>query len=97
MYEPPYTEKEARSEGFELEDYETEILTVWPDNEQAMALFNRIGSRWMHGMNGVTGIRWEAVYPLMDRMGLESEAWDDLLSDLEVMESAALAVINKKD
>jgi hypothetical protein len=33
----------------------------------------------------------------MDRMGLESEAWDDLLSDLEVMEIAALAVINKKD
>jgi len=51
----------------------------------------------MVGMNGVTGIRWEAVYPLMDRLGLESEAWDDLLSDLEVMESAALAVINKKD
>lgn len=48
-------------------------------------------------MGGVTGIRWEAVYPLMDKMGLEPEAWDALLSDLEVMERAALVEINRKD
>lgn len=41
-------------------------------------------------MGGVIGIRWEAVYPLMDRIGLEREAWDALRFDLEVMEGAAL-------
>lgn len=86
-----------RSSGFEPEDFEGDFVEVWPENLQAFNLFSRIGTRWAVGMNGVTGIRWEAVYPLMDRMGLESDAWDGLLSDLEVMESAALAVINKKD
>jgi len=47
-------------------------------------------------MGGVTGIRWEAVYPLMDRLGLDAPAWDALLSDLEVMEQAALLEINRK-
>jgi hypothetical protein len=73
------------------------VLGVWPENVRSFNFFSRIGSRWVAGMNGVTGIRWEALYPLMDRMGLDSEAWDDLLSDLEVMESAALSAINKKD
>ena len=41
-------------------------------------------------MNGPSGLRFEAIYPLMDRMGLAPAAWDDLLSDIEVMEHAAL-------
>jgi hypothetical protein len=48
-------------------------------------------------MGGVTGLRWEAIYPLMDRLNLEPDAWDALLSDLEVMERAALEVLNRKD
>lgn len=73
------------------------VIEVWPENADAVAFFGRIGSRWMHGMSGITGLRWEAVYPLMDRLGLDSEAWDALLSDLEVMEGAAVAAMNKKD
>lgn len=48
-------------------------------------------------MGGVTGLRWEAIYPLMDRLNLTDEAWGALLADLEVMERAALEVINRKD
>ena len=60
-------------------------------------MFQRIGSRWVFGaMGGVAGIRWEAVYPLMDRLGLEPAEWDALLNDLEVMEYAAMQVINQK-
>ena len=82
--------------GYEPEDFENEVVEVWPENLQAYQMLQRIGSRWVGGMGGVTGIRWEAVYPLMDRLGLDSAAWDDLLSDLEVMEAAALKAINKK-
>lgn len=60
-------------------------------------MFQRVGTRWVVGMGGITGIRWEAVYPLMDRLKLEPEAWDDLLADMEVMERAALEVLNRKD
>ena len=48
-------------------------------------------------MAGPVGLRWEAIYPLMDRLALEPDAWDDLRNDLEVMECAALEMIHAKD
>ena len=86
-----------RAAGFEPEDYEGDVTEVWPENVPALQMFQRIGTRWVVGMGDVTGIRWEAIYPLMDRLGLDAPAWDALLSDLEVMEQAALEVINRKD
>lgn len=86
-----------RAAGFEPEDYDGDVTEVWPENVTALQMFKRIGTRWVVGMGGVTGIRWEAVYPLMDRLGLDDQAWDALLSDLEVMEQAALVEINRKD
>ena len=84
--------------GFAPEDYAHEQAEIWECNLQAFQFFRRIGTRWVvGGMGGVTGIRWEAVYPLMDRLGLDAPAWDALLSDLEVMEQAALVEINRKD
>ena len=73
-------------------------MEVWPENLPALRMFQRIGSRWVFGaMGGVAGIRWEAVYPLMDRLGLEPAEWDALLSDLEIMENAAMEVMNRKE
>lgn len=60
-------------------------------------MFQRVGTRWVGGMGGISGLRWEAIYPLMDRLKLEPEAWDALLYDMEIMERAALEVINRKD
>jgi len=42
-----------------------------------------------------TGLRWEAIYPLMDRLGLSDEDWSDLLDDLGVMEAAAIDTIHE--
>jgi hypothetical protein len=87
---------EARSQGFELEDFPEEEVEVWPEHFPVLQLFQRVGTRWVIGTASVIGIRWEAMYPLMDRMNLSPEEWDSMLSDLEVMEHAALAVINEK-
>lgn len=84
--------------GLRREDYEGDTVYVWPANERSFQFFRRVGTRWVvAGMGGVAGLRWEAIYPLMDRLHLEPDAWDTLLSDLEVMERAALEVINRKD
>lgn len=75
-------------------------MPLWPDNAQAVATFARLGTRWAYGPSGApVGLRWEAIYPLLDRMGLSNEAWSDLVRDLEVMESEALAVAqeNRRD
>lgn len=80
------------------EDFDGDIVEVWPENLPSLKMFQRIGTRWVFGaMGGVAGIRWEAVYPLMDRLGLEPAEWDALLSDLEIMEHAAMEVMNRKD
>lgn len=35
-------------------------------------------------------LRWEAIYPLLDRLFPEREDWLDITHQLEVMEAAAL-------
>lgn len=97
MFEPEITESEARSEGFELEDYETETVEIWPDNEAAYGVFKRVGSRWkLPPMGGVpVGLQWETIYPLMDRLKLDDEEWNDLHDDLMLMESVAIRTMRE--
>ncbi|MDA8521977.1 DUF1799 domain-containing protein [Acidovorax sp. NCPPB 4044] len=80
-----------------MEDYQTETVDVWPDNEQATQLLANVGTRWMlPPMGGVPyGLRWEAIYPLMDRLGLDSAGWDDLHSCLQVLEAAAIETMQE--
>ncbi len=47
-------------------------------------------TQWAVGFGGRTGLRYEALYPLLDRMGLSHDDWDEALEDVRVMEIAAL-------
>lgn len=91
------TETEAQAEGFELDDYETEIVEIWPDNELAYQLFQRIGTRWRHPpMGGAPiGFDWQAIYPLMDRFAKDDSEWRGLLDDLTILEAESIAVIKE--
>lgn len=97
LYEPPITEDEAKSEGFELEDYDTDVIEVWPDNELALSIFQRVGTKWLYPpMGGApNGLRWEAIYPLMDHAGATGDAWQGLHDDLTVMEHEAIATMKE--
>ncbi|WP_429015987.1 DUF1799 domain-containing protein [Comamonas sp. 4034] len=97
LFEPPVTAAEAQAEGWALEDYETEIIEVWPDNESALELARLIGTRWVYpSMGGAPlGLRWEAMYPLMDKLELDSAAWNELHEAMMVVEAEALATIRE--
>ena len=41
-------------------------------------------------MGGPTGLDYAAVYPLIDRAAKDPQEWDELFSDIQVMEGAAL-------
>lgn len=63
-----------------------------------MRLFSRVCWRWHYpAMGGAPlGLRWAEVYPIMDRMNIDDEAWGSLAEDVEVMEHAALGVLRKR-
>jgi hypothetical protein len=69
---------------------EEEVISVWPENWQAFELFTRLQTQWQVGMAGHTGLRYEAAYPLIDRIAQDDKQWDELLEDLRTMEIAAL-------
>lgn len=41
-------------------------------------------------MGGPTGLRYEAIYPLLDREADTKDEWLELFQDVQVLESAAL-------
>lgn len=41
-------------------------------------------------MGGPTGLRYEAIYPLLDRAASDGDEWDSLFHDLQILEAAAL-------
>ena len=91
------TEEEAKAEGFELEDYETEVIEIWPDNELPIGLFRMIGTRWRYPPMGgpPTVLDWPSVYPLMDRLKLSDDEWNALHSDIMLMEVEAIKAAPK--
>ena len=66
------------------------VVEVWPDNHAAFILFNNLSTQWRIGMGGTTGLDYAAVYPLLDRAAKDPQEWDEMFSDIKVMEVAAL-------
>ena len=68
---------------------------MWPDNHAAFILFNNLSTQWRIGRGGPTGLDYAAVYPLLDRAAKDPQEWDELFSDIQVMEGAALKQIGE--
>lgn len=69
-----------------------EVTEIWPENWPAFLLFTSLQTQWnVGGMGGRTGLRYEALYPLLDRQTDTPEQWQQLFDDVRVMEYAALA------
>lgn len=47
-------------------------------------------TQWNVGMGGATGLRYEAVFPLLDRRTKDAEEWEQLFEDVQVLEHSAL-------
>lgn len=73
------------------------MIEVWPDNELALSVFQRVGTKWMYPPMGGTpmGLRWEAIYHLMDRFAPDKEVWTQLHDDLCVMECEAIETMKE--
>lgn len=58
-------------------------------------LFCRLSTQWQVGMGGAVGLRYEAVYPLLDRQFSTPADWQRAFDDLQQMERAALDVMRE--
>lgn len=70
---------------------------MWPDNWDAVILFQRMGRQWRTGMNGATGLDFNVLFRMMDRMNLTPSRYDELEYEITVLEGAALEAMHEKD
>lgn len=96
MYERGPDEAELKAFGLTPEDFEGDPIEIWPENEQAFFLFQRMVRRWNIGMAGPTGLDFNVLYRMMDRMNLTPDRYDELEIEITVLESAALEEMSKK-
>ena len=71
-----------------------EDFGVWPENWPAIEMFLRVQTQWRTTMSGVIGLDYAAVQWLFKLYDVEEPR--ALLEDLQVMEVAAMTVINKQ-
>lgn len=72
------------------------LTEVWPENWQALELFDVMSTQWRVGMSGATGLDFGVLYHKMDRMGLTPERYAELENEIRVMEQEALLVMAEK-
>ena len=90
MYRPEPTAQELAAVGLTPDDFEPEVVEVWPDNMPALDLWDKVGDQWRMGFNGPVALDLIPVFHEMDRMDLECEDYDSLLVDIKVMAAAAM-------
>jgi Phage related hypothetical protein (DUF1799). len=80
--------------GLTEDDYEDKVVNVWPDIWPSFLVFQSICTQWRTGMGGATGLDYNVLPWVMRLHGLSDEA--TALSDIQVMERAALKIMHKE-
>jgi hypothetical protein len=68
---------------------------VFEENWAVVEMFLRLQTQWRMSMSGVLGLDYVAVEWMLRLYGVEDQR--SMLEDLQVMEGAALTLINKKE
>ena len=71
---------------------------MWEENWDALMMFLRMQTQWTVTMGGYVGLKYEVLLGASGLMSLyDVENPREMLEDLQVMEAAALAELNKSD
>lgn len=90
------TSEELAGSGFEPADYALPPVEVWPVNWRAFCFFADLRTQWRVAMGGATGLDYPAVIALMGLYEVPQADRVQLMDDIRVMESAALAQMSVK-
>lgn len=95
MYESGPTDAELEVAGLTREDVTTSC-EIWPQNYQAYLLFCAMDTQWRIGMAGPTGLDYAALPVALRMIDAPRVDWQELMTDVRVMESAALQAMRKE-
>ncbi len=70
---------------------------MWPENWPTFTLFCALQTQWRVAMGGPTGLDYSSLYPLLDRVATSATEWEEMFSDIQLLELEALAAMNEKD
>lgn len=84
-----------RAGGYEPEDFENDVIEVWPENWPAVVLFSKMNTQWNTGFGGATGLNHLVLFAHLDRMKLNEEEANLMFDDIRHMEIAALEEMRK--
>lgn len=97
MYAPGPSDEELKAIGITREDiHDTSETEIWPENQQVFDVFKRLGTQWVIGQFGPTGLNYSSVETLMRVMGIQKKRQLRLFDEIRVMESEALHQMNRK-
>jgi hypothetical protein len=88
--------EEAALFGLTVEEASGPPVEVWPDNFLPVNVFMSMTTQWRIGMNGVTGLDYSALEPVMRMMGVSRKKWPEVFQDIGIMEGAAMETIRKE-
>jgi hypothetical protein len=67
-----------------------------PENYEAYILFTNMQTQWRTGMSGATGLDYNALKEVWQRLKIPLDRRDELFQDLRIMENAALKTMREK-
>lgn len=88
------SQADAAAFGIALPEQPVEAFEVWEENWAALEMFLRVQTQWRTTMGGLLGLDYGAVAWLLRLYEVEDQR--SMLEDLQVMEAAAMAIINDR-
>lgn len=70
-----------------------DVFEVWPENQSSVETFLRMVTQWRATMSGVVGLDYNVLFQIMDLYAINDQVM--VFEDVRIMESAALAILNK--
>lgn len=82
--------------GLTADDIAVDV-EIWDENYPSFQVFNALGTQWRYSMSGVTGLDYNVIPNVLRMLDIKRCEWAQLFEDIRLMESVAMAEINKKD
>ena len=77
-----------------LPEKEEKDFAVWPENWDTVELFLRCQTQWNTSVGGVTGLNYEGVLVVIQIFEYDNPK--AVFQDLQIMEAAAIELLNKE-